>query len=187
MSLDLCSNKYGYLVPLEKALEAKEQELLEVVQLLIDKGVDPSIPNADGETALDFTEGTGLEKLSALLRNSKDDYQKISYKVFYQDYKKNEGPSSSSPKTMTKESILEKIEILNEDEENFFGIIDSNGVTLQFHAYPKPKIWAEVVVKEEKGSYGAKIKYQEVVTIIKDLDGTIDKNNYSKFEFEPWS
>ena len=71
MSLDLCSNKYGYLVPLEKALEAKEQELLEVVQLLIDKGADPSIPNADGETALDYTEGTGLEKLSALLRNSK--------------------------------------------------------------------------------------------------------------------
>ena len=72
MSLDLCSNNYGYLVPLNKALEAKEQELLEVVQLLMDKGADPFIPNENGETALDLTENAGLESLSDLLRSAKD-------------------------------------------------------------------------------------------------------------------
>ena len=70
MSLDLCSNHYGYLVPLDKALEAKEQELLELVQLLLDNGAHPSIPNENGETALDLTKGAGLSKLSDLLKKA---------------------------------------------------------------------------------------------------------------------
>ena len=111
----------------------------------------------------------------------------MDYKVFYLNYKNNEEIPSSSPKKMTKENILEKIEILNEHNDNFFGIIDSNDVTLQFRTNPKSKIWAEIPIAEEKGSYGAEVKYQEVITILKDLDGTIDKNNYSNFEFDPWS
>ena len=111
----------------------------------------------------------------------------MEYEVFYLNYKNNEEVPSSSPKKMTKENILEKIEILNEHNDNFFGIIDSNDVTLQFRTNPKSKIWAEIPIAEEKGSYGAEIKYQEVITILKDLDSTIDKNNYSNFEFDSWS
>ena len=110
----------------------------------------------------------------------------MEYKVFYLNYKNNEEISSSSPQKMTKENILKKIEMLNEHNDNFFGIIDSNDVTLQFRATPESKIWAEIPIPKEKGSYGAEIEYQEVVTILKELDGSIDKNNYSNFEFDSW-
>ena len=110
----------------------------------------------------------------------------MEYKVFYLNYKNNEEIPSSSPKTMTKENILEKIEILNEHNDNFLGIIDSNNVTLQFRVDTESRIWAEIPIPEKKGSYGAKIEYHEVVTILKDLDGYIDKNSYSNFEFTSW-
>ena len=71
MSLDLCSNKYGYLIPKEKALEAKEEELIQVVKLLIEKGADASIPNSNGETVLELATQAGLEKLSEVLRDKK--------------------------------------------------------------------------------------------------------------------
>ena len=55
-------------------------------------------------------------------------------------------------------------------KNNFIGLIDADGTTLQFFVDAINEIWMEIPAPSEKGSYGKQIKEAEMRSIIRNLE-----------------
>ncbi|MFA0718709.1 hypothetical protein AB4622_22205 [Vibrio splendidus] len=70
---------------------------------------------------------------------------------------------------MSEDDICEKLELVGWHEKNFIGFIDSFNITLQFYVDEVDKIWVEIPVPEENGSYGKHISQEKMVDIVKNI------------------
>ncbi len=75
-----------------------------------------------------------------------------------------------------------------EEHEDFFGMVDENGVTLQcmYHA-DEDRYWFEIPVEDEGGSYGCFFDFDDAVDFVKMLPATFEIAKFPMLTFEPWS
>ncbi len=71
------------------------------------------------------------------------------------------------------------------DENDFFGLIDECGTTLQFMRM-EDAVLMEIPVPTKSGSFSKSISIQEVVSIIKSLPLRIDSTSFTNFTFKSW-
>lgn len=75
---------------------------------------------------------------------------------------------------------------LKEDRE-FFGLVDSEGTTLQaMYDSERDTYWFEVPRPDLGGSYGADLSFDAAMDLIKSLDGTLPLEGFDGFEFQSW-
>ena len=107
-------------------------------------------------------------------------------KVFYHNYDTNEGIDANKPQKASLELALDLFETLNQNVNNFFGIIDDNGKTIQFIAFEDDDgdDWCIDIPDIEKNGFWQKVAgYDECTIFIEEFyNGKIDMTD---FEFEP--
>lgn len=93
-------------------------------------------------------------------------------KVFYCIYQSDRNVDSNQPVPISKEEMVETLELVGGCEKNYIGFIDSDNVTLQFYVDEINKIWIEIPVVEDQGSYGKHISEKEMIDIVNTLESS---------------
>jgi len=108
-------------------------------------------------------------------------------KVFYCTYQNDECVESNNPIQVNKSDMNELVQQVGKIKKNFIGFVDKDGTTLQFYVDITDKIWLEIPVPEEKGSYGIYINQSVMETIIKNLNEPyLNLKDKLKLNFQTW-
>lgn len=107
------------------------------------------------------------------------------YQAFYCCYSTDEVVSPEDACDMALSLARQRAPELLQGDDDFFGLIDEFGTTLQF-ARSGDTIWMEIPVPAKRGSYGKYIPCTEVGPLIGNLPPHIDLNEFSEMKFQPW-
>jgi hypothetical protein len=110
----------------------------------------------------------------------------MNYDVFYCCYSKGFSIDSENPQQFDKETIVSIGQNILRDYKDFFGMIDRNGIVLQFYMENHSEIWMEIVSPQEKGSYGKYIKYDDLENILSNLPENFSTETIGGLKFELW-
>ena len=108
------------------------------------------------------------------------------FTVFYQSYSLDEGVEPEAAVRMSVEEILEALPRLLQGNGDFFGVVDQEGVTLQFMRGNCDRVWMEIPVPKEQGSYGKHSTLQSVLETVADLPPSFDSLRVG-LTFQSWS
>ena len=107
------------------------------------------------------------------------------YQAFYYCEQTNEYVSPEDACEMDLALAQERALNYLQGDDDFFGLIDESGTTLQF-AKTSDSIWMEIPVPAERGSYGKHISLAEVSPLIGALPAFIVLSDFSEMEFHLW-
>lgn len=107
------------------------------------------------------------------------------YQAFYCCHQTNEYVSPEDACEMDLALAQERALDFLQGADDFFGLIDESGTTLQF-ATSGGSIWMEIPVPAERGSYGKHISLAEVGPLIAALPAYINLNDFAEMQFQPW-
>jgi len=108
------------------------------------------------------------------------------YSVFYQSYSLDEGVDPSAAVRMSVEEILEAMPRLLLENGDFFGIVEQSGVRLQFMRGNCGRVWMEIPVPKEQGSYGKHSTIERVLETVANLPPSLDSLREG-LTFQSWS
>ena len=108
-----------------------------------------------------------------------------SYNVFYNCYSSGASAEQEAGVKMNAEQIIADFPRMLVEPDDFFGIIDPNGVTLQFMRNRLERVWMEIPCPEKDGSYARHSNMAEVIELLKSLPETFESLK-SDLVFQHW-
>jgi hypothetical protein len=109
-----------------------------------------------------------------------------SYQVFYSCYGLNEHVDGQHPIPATKSQVRILAIGMLAGPDDFFGIIDGRGTTLQIAVDPKG-YWVEIPAPQEKGSHVVVMDLQRLIALLEELPEFFGVESLPGARFEPWS
>lgn len=110
----------------------------------------------------------------------------MSFKLFYTDYSKDKHVRSDEAEPATLEKIVECMNSLLHEEDNFVGVIDGSDVMLQFMVEEDDSMCIDVPVHDRKGSFTKNADLGECIDIVKALEKKIVMEKIGGLEFKSW-
>lgn len=98
-----------------------------------------------------------------------------SYKVFYHCYSREVSAEADDNATMSAAEIVAQFPEILLKPDDFFGIVDANGVTLQFMRNRVERVWMEIPCPEKEGSYGNHTNLQAALEVLKQLPESFEE------------
>lgn len=111
----------------------------------------------------------------------------MTFKYFYTDYSKDKHIRSDEAVSETLENIIDCMEGLLHEEDNFIGIIDDNDVMLQFMVEEDGSICIDLPIHDRKGSYTKNADLNECVEIVNAIEKDIVQEQICGLEFKSWA
>ncbi len=109
------------------------------------------------------------------------------YGVFYCFYGSKEEVSNNLPLSLEPSEVVSRLLPKLSSDSDFLGIVDSNGVTVQFMLHKaENRVWMEIPVPQERGSYGAYLPPEELRSIIEGLSGQFHLRHFPMLKFQSW-
>ena len=109
------------------------------------------------------------------------------YRAFYNIIRLNQEVTSQDAREVELADVYSKIFPLMKEDREFFGLIDSQGTTLQaMYDEDADQYWFEVPRPDLQGSFGASLSFDDAVDLIKSLDGPFPQEGFVGFEFQAW-
>lgn len=107
--------------------------------------------------------------------------------VFYCTYQSGECVPGQSAIGVDPEDMGPLLERVMALEENFIGFVDREDTTIQFFVDAPDRIWMEIPVPEEQGSYGIQMSADETKSLIEMLEAPyMDYRKRLNLPFVPW-
>ncbi len=110
----------------------------------------------------------------------------MTFKLFYTDYSKDKHLRSDEAKSASLEKIIDCMNNLLHEPDNFIGIIDDNDVTLQFMVEDKGTISIDAPIEERRGSLTKTADLSECIKLINALQKDIVLEQINGLEFKAW-
>ncbi len=108
------------------------------------------------------------------------------YVIFYCFYGTDTSLSSDENKRMKHSDIYVLIGDL-EHNDDFLGMVDANGTTLQMiYDAERDTYWIEIPDPPRQGSYGATVTFDDLVDLMKTLPPEFSVEAFPGFEFQSW-
>lgn len=108
------------------------------------------------------------------------------YRVFYNAVRLGEVPAEDARDIDLADVYTEIFPLLNEEGE-YFGLVDSNGTTLQaMYDEENDQYWFEVPRPDLQGSYGKHLSFDASMDLIKSLGRSFPVDGFDGFEFQAW-
>ena len=107
--------------------------------------------------------------------------------VFYCFHGNNEMIASDLPLSMDLDEVVSRLLPKLISDSDFLGIVNSNGVTLQF-MYHKAgnRFWMEIPVPEKRGSYGSYLSPAELHARVESLPSGFSISTFPELQFQSW-
>ena len=110
----------------------------------------------------------------------------MTFDTFYCCYGSDEEVSCSKPRRMEHADLyVFAFEILQEPED-FFGVVDAHGTTFQIMVEPNDVFWCEVPDPARRGSHGARLGFDDLVDVLKQLPPKFTAEMIPGAAFEAW-
>jgi len=95
--------------------------------------------------------------------------------------------AADSPLQIEIEAFCLEIFPFVKEDGDFFGFIDSQGITLQamYHS-DADSFWFEVPCPDLEGAFGAHLSSDSASDLVHSLSGDFPKRGYPDFEFRAW-
>lgn len=110
----------------------------------------------------------------------------MTFKLFYTDYSEDKHLRSDEAEPITLEKIIENMNSLLHEPDNFIGIIDSNEAMLQFMVENTGTICIDAPIEERKGSFTKSTDLSECIEIVGALQKNIVLEQIDGLEFKSW-
>ena len=110
----------------------------------------------------------------------------MTFKLFYTDYTEDKHLRSDEAESATVEKIIDCMNKLLHEPDNFIGIIDSNDVMLQFMVEDNGTICIDAPIHERKGSFTKDADLSECIEIVTALQKNIVLEKINGLEFKTW-
>ncbi len=98
-----------------------------------------------------------------------------SYNVFYHCYSREVSAEADDNATMSAAEIVAQFPEILLKPDDFFGIVDANGVTLQFMRNRVERVLMEIPFPEKEGSYGNHTNLQAALEVLKQLPESFEE------------
>jgi hypothetical protein len=110
------------------------------------------------------------------------------YKVFYCFYGTGKSVDADHPVEMHEADIYSEMLGGLEEQDDFFGLIDSSGTTLQV-MYDKEhdRFWIEIPAPDEGGAYGQYLSFDDITDQFKNLPAIFSRASFPAFTFQSWA
>ena len=109
------------------------------------------------------------------------------YRVFYNIIRLGEEITAEDAREVELADVYSNIFPLMKEDREFFGLIDSQGTTLQaMYDASADSYWFEVPRPDLRGSFGANLSFDDAVDLIKSLDGLFSRKGGEGFDFQAW-
>ena len=112
--------------------------------------------------------------------------QAMSVKLFYTDYSKDEHVRSDEAKDSTLEEIVECMNKLLHEPDNFIGLIDAEDTMLQFMVEDDGSICVDSPVDDKNGSFTKNATLKESVEIVQAIQTAINLDAIKGLQFKKW-
>jgi len=110
----------------------------------------------------------------------------MTFQLFYADYSEDKHVRSDEAESATLEKVIDCMNRLLHEPDNFIGIIDDNNVMLQFMVEETGSICIDAPVHERKGSFTKSTDLGECVAVVGALQKHIVLEKINGLEFTPW-
>lgn len=108
------------------------------------------------------------------------------YKIFFSDFTENKILDACDARQASKDEILHSMDCVLHMPNNFLGIIDKNGVTLQFMVNTDKSVYIDIPVPKKNGSYAKTAELQSCFSIVQELDKEIVIATIDGLAFNSW-
>ena len=108
-----------------------------------------------------------------------------SYNVYYDCYSREVSAEEDAGVKFDKAQIIAEFPQLLLEPDDFFVIIDANGVRLQFMRNRVERVWMEIPCPEKDGSYVKHSNMAAVMEVLQSLPETFEEMK-SELEFQLW-
>ncbi|GAA6140172.1 hypothetical protein NBRC116583_39200 [Arenicella sp. 4NH20-0111] len=107
--------------------------------------------------------------------------------AFYSIQRLGNEVSATSPIPIELADVYSRIFPFVKEDKEYFGLIDTNGTTLQAMYYCEEDLyWFEVPRPDLEGSYGCYLNFDQAADLIKTLENTFPQKGFEGFEFNSW-
>lgn len=110
----------------------------------------------------------------------------MTFKLFYTDYSEDKHLRSDEAESTTLEKIIDCMNSLLHEPDNFIGIVDCDDVMLQFMVEDTGTICIDAPIQERKGSFTKSTDLSECIKIVGALQKNIVLEQINGLEFKPW-
>jgi hypothetical protein len=110
----------------------------------------------------------------------------MNYKVFFTDYCEGKILESGDARVATKEDILHSMDCVLHVPDNFLGIIDSRGTTLQFMVCKDRSITIDIPDVSKQGSYTKISSLSDCLDLIRQMPADISTVDIDGLTFNSW-
>jgi len=110
----------------------------------------------------------------------------MAFKLFYADYSQDKHVRSDEAESATLENIIDCMNGLLHEPDNFVGIIDGDDVMLQFMVEDSGAICIDAPLHERKGSYTKSSDLSECIRVVGALQKNIVLEKIDGLEFKSW-
>jgi hypothetical protein len=108
------------------------------------------------------------------------------YRMFYNCHSSGDRVDSADAIIAEKDTVIDVAPQILRKSDDFFGVIDSEGRTLQFMREVGDLVWMEIPTPKENGSYGCHIAISDLEMVLISLPATFQSVAFPKMDFSPW-
>ena len=110
----------------------------------------------------------------------------MNYKVFFADYCEGKILESGNARVATREEILHSMDCVLHMSDNFLGIIDSRGTTLQFMVNKDRTVTVDVPDVSKQGSYSKVCSLSDCLDLVRQIPADISATDIDGLTFNSW-
>jgi hypothetical protein len=107
-------------------------------------------------------------------------------KVFFADYCEDKVLESKDARVATQDELLHSMDCVLHMPRNFIGVIDENGVTLQFMVNDDRTIHVDLPVPAKRGSYVKTAHLSECLNMVRRIGDSIKMDEIDGMAFQAW-
>lgn len=98
------------------------------------------------------------------------------FRVFYRDYNHDVSISSSAPEPLAADRISPLAEKILASEDNFFGVVDGNGLVLQAYLEDEENVALELMFPESQGCFQLICSKDEALKLLSALPSAFSED-----------
>ena len=137
-----------------------------------------------GDGGYERIHGTGSTIAARSSTSSGDAVDEL--RVFYTCYESGETVESRAPIAAAREDIIAIARRVLRGDGDFLGLVDQQDGTLQLMREADGRVWMEIPVPAEGGSYGKHVELGEVEATLAGIAVPFDPEELPGLRFEPW-